>query len=409
MVDEEKFYSDMSSLNNELVNLQRELVKKNIELEKKNVELKTSEEDLRESQRLFAEVANDSPALFWMSGVQKLRTWFNEPWLKFTGRTMKEEAGNGWIEVIHPADLQNYLRIYNHAFEAKKLFHIEFRLRFHNGKYKWFYDQGNPRFDSKGDFVGYIGFCIDITERKRIEARMVEFEALKKLHETKNDLLANISHELRTPLTSIKGYIETLMDPTIKWTKKQQIEFLNSANQEADHLNLLIKNLLDMSNIESGDFKLNKRDCTIDEVLEFASARLEFLTENHKLLIKMSSGIPSVNMDKVRIAQVITNLVENAVKFSPKCSPITIDVSIENAMLKINVIDEGIGLNSREAEGLFDGFFQVVQTASGKPSGVGSGLSICKGIIKAHGGRIWVESKVGKGSKFSFSLPLKSV
>ena len=105
MLNEESFYSEMSSLNNELVNLQRELVKKNRELEKRNRELKTSEEALRESQCLFAEVANTSPALFWMSGKQKLRTWFNEPWLNFTGRTLKEESGNGWIGGIYTSNI----------------------------------------------------------------------------------------------------------------------------------------------------------------------------------------------------------------------------------------------------------------------------------------------------------------
>jgi PAS domain S-box-containing protein len=405
---DEKYYTDMSSLNNELVNLQRELFKKNVELEKRNGELKTSEEALRESQRLFAEVANTSPALFWMSGDQNLRIWFNQPWINFTGRTLKEESGNGWIAGIHPDDLERCLSICNRSFEARQPFIVEYRLRSQGGGYRWFYDQGNPRYDVKGNFAGYIGFCVDISDRKEAEARTAEMEALKRANQVKSELLANVSHELRTPLASIKGFIETLIEPDVEWSKKQQLEFLQSANNEADHLTFLIKDLLDMSRLDSGMLTLDKRSYRVSEILDSVSGVLAVITTNHILKIVSLAGLPQTQADKIRIAQVITKLVENATKFSPVGSTIEIEAKLDSGHVIISVQDQGIGMPPEVVEKLFDRFYQSYQVVSGKTRGTGLGLAICKGIIEAHGGKIWVESQLGKGSKFSFSIPVES-
>jgi PAS domain S-box-containing protein len=403
---DEKFYADMSSLNNELVNLQRELVKKNIELEKRNGNLKASEEALREALSLFAEVANTSPALFWMSQEKNLRTWFNQPWLHFTGRTLKEESGNGWASGIHPDDLKRCLSIINRAVKAKQPFKVEYRLRSHDGGYRWFYDQGNPRHDLKNNFAGYIGFCVDISERKEAEARTTEMEALKRANQAKSELLANVSHELRTPLASVKGYIETLIEPDVKWSKKQQLEFLQLANKEADRLTFLIRDLLDMSRLDSGMLTLDKRFYPVREILDSASGVLASITANHKLKIVSLADLPPVQVDKIRIAQVISNLVDNAAKFSEQGSQIVISTGLKDGEIIFSVEDSGIGMPPEVVEKLFDRFYQSYRVVSGKTRGTGLGLSICKGIVEAHGGKIWVESQPGKGSKISFSIPV---
>lgn len=398
----------MSSLNNELVNLQRELVKKNIELEKRNAELTTSEDALRESQRLFAEVVNSSPVLFWMSGKQNLRTWFNQPWLDFTGRTLEEECGNGWRYGIHPDDLPGYLNACNQAFEARQPFKIEYRLRFHSGDYRWFYDQGNPRYDVKGNFAGFIGFCIDIAERKQTEAKTIEIEALKRINLAKSELLANVSHELRTPLASIKGYIETLIETDVNWSKEEQLDFLKSADLETDRLTFLIRDLLDMSRIDSGKMVLDKRAYSISEILDSASGVLSVITAKHKLKIGSLPSWPPVQADKTRIGQVITNLVDNSTKFSKEGSLILIEVKAANDSVIFSVEDHGEGLSKEIMGNLFNRFYQVERVVAGKTRGTGLGLAICKGIVEAHGGKIWVESEPGKGSKFSFSIPVSN-
>jgi two-component system, chemotaxis family, CheB/CheR fusion protein len=131
--------------------------------------LKNVEQELRESEQRFASVANTSPALIWMSGPDKLCTWFNEPWLAFTGRTMEQEQGDGWTKGVHPEDYSHCLRIYSEAFDRREPFEMEYRLRRHDGEYRWLLDQGHPRFSTDATFVGYIGSCLDITARKKAE------------------------------------------------------------------------------------------------------------------------------------------------------------------------------------------------------------------------------------------------
>jgi PAS domain S-box-containing protein len=260
-------------------------------------------------------------------------------------------------------------------------------------------------FDKNDLSMGVVLTIIDITERKKSEARALEIESLKQADKAKNELLTNVSHELRTPLSAIKGFIETLMQPDVHWSREQQMEFLTKANQESDHLTLLIRNLLDMSRIESDKINIARNYYQIDEIMTLADARLKALTTNHKLIVGIPAGIPRLYVDKIRIAQVLTNLVENAVKFSPAGSPILIQARVENKMVVICIKDEGIGISPENMGKLFNRFFQVESAVSGNSNGTGLGLAICKGIMDAHEGKIWVESEVGKGSKFSFGIP----
>ena len=254
-----------------------------------------------------------------------------------------------------------------------------------------------------------IGFFTDATERKALEAKTIEMETLKQTSQAKSELLANVSHELRTPLASIKGFIETLIETDVKWSKKQQMEFLQAANEQADHLTLLIRDLLDMSRIDSGKMVLDKCAYTVNEIMDSASGVLSVITAKHKLKIALLSDLPPVEVDKVRIGQVITNLVENATKFSPEGSQIIIEAKLDEDNVIISVEDSGIGMPPEVVAKLFDRFYQSYQVVEGKTHGTGLGLSICKGIVEAHGGKIWVESQPGKGSKFSFSIPVSEV
>jgi two-component system sensor histidine kinase KdpD len=215
-----------------------------------------------------------------------------------------------------------------------------------------------------------------------------------------------VAHELRTPLQSIKGFIETLIETDVKWSNQQQMEFLREADKEVEVLNVLIQDLLDISRIESGKMRIDKQICRLEEILESAKARLVILTAHHKLEIELPAGLPVIYVDKMRISQVVTNLVENAAKFSPKGSTITISARATDKDLVLAVADKGIGMNRETMDKLFIRFYQAEQKGADIPKGTGLGLSICRGIIEAHGGKIWVESNPGNGSVFSFSLPV---
>ena len=243
-------------------------------------------------------------------------------------------------------------------------------------------------------------------ERKRAEERAREAEALRELDRLRSELLANVSHELRTLLASIKGFASTLLQPDVNWSEDEQRDFLQSIDQEADRLTRLINDLLDISRLEAGALTLEKRDCQIPEILNSVSSRLANLTEHHQLGVRVPSGLSPVFVDETRIGQVLTNLVGNATKYSREGSPITIEAQFADDQIIVSVADRGVGIPPELLDRLFDRFYQTESIVTGRKSGTGLGLSICRGIVEAHGGKIWVESEYGKGSKFTFTLPL---
>jgi PAS domain S-box-containing protein len=260
--------------------------------------------------------------------------------------------------------------------------------------------------NEQGDVLYFDGLLEDTTERKQAQIHALEMESLKKLNQAKSELLTNVSHELRTPLASIKGNIESLLEWDVRWNPRQRREFLEEANHQADHLNDLIKELLDMSRLESGKFTLNKTRCSLQEILDSCADKLKPISLNHKLMTLISPELPGLYADKIHIGEVITNLVENAAKFSAEGSCITIKAEVSKNEMILSIKDEGEGISREDMPRLFDRFFQAERVVSGKTRGTGLGLTICKGIVEAHNGKIWVESQFGKGSEFSFSLPL---
>jgi len=253
------------------------------------------------------------------------------------------------------------------------------------------------------DYINLYG--LDITERKQVEAKAREVEALKEIDRLRSGLLANVSHELRTPLASIKGFISTLLRTDVKWSEEEQQDFLQTIDHETNRLIHLINDLLDMSRIEAGGLKLDKRDYQIAEVLDSISDRLAILTEHHRLQVIASPELPPVFIDQMRIGQVLTNLVENAAKYSREGNEITVEAQLAGGEITVSVTDRGEGIAPELLGRVFDRFYQAESIVTGRKSGTGLGLSICRGIVESHGGRIWVESKLGEGSRFSFTLP----
>jgi len=247
---------------------------------------------------------------------------------------------------------------------------------------------------------------LDITELKQAEAKAQEIEALKEVDRLRSGLLANVSHELRTPLTSILGFTSTLLRTDVRWSEEEQRDFLETIQQESSRLARLVDDLLDMSRLESGTFPFRIETLDVSEMLKSARRRLGSLTEHHQLEVKAPAGMPLVLVDEDCFWQVLTNLVDNATKFSPTGSQITIEAQPSGKEVIISVIDRGQGIPAALLDRVFDRFYQAETIVSGRKRGTGLGLPICKGIIEGHGGRIWVESRPGKGSRFSFSLPV---
>jgi two-component system sensor histidine kinase KdpD len=231
-------------------------------------------------------------------------------------------------------------------------------------------------------------------------------KALRELDAMRTDFLANVSHELRTPLAVIKGSANSLLQPDVIFDEQTRRDFLVSIDKDADTLTRLVDDLLMISRLEADALEVRRKPGRLDDVINAIRDRLDNITVRHHLIIDVGQNLPPVEMDDVRIGEVLTNLVENAVKFSDDNTSIYIQAQNGGNELCISVADEGVGIPPELHRKIFERFFQGEGRKAGRRKGAGLGLAICQGIIEAHGGKIWVESEPGKGAKFSFSLPL---
>jgi K+-sensing histidine kinase KdpD len=231
-------------------------------------------------------------------------------------------------------------------------------------------------------------------------------KALRELDTMRTEFLANVSHELRTPLAVIKGSANSLLQTDVIFDEQTRREFLVSIDKDADTLTHLVDDLLTMSRLEANALEVNRKPRTVVEIFDSVKDRLENLTVKHHLRINIPDSIPPVVVDDIRIGEVLTNLVENAVKFSDENTKITIDAHHAGNEVIISVKDEGIGIPPELHEKVFERFFQGNGHKTGRRKGTGLGLAICRGIVEAHGGKIRVASQNGRGAKFSFSLPV---
>jgi len=248
-----------------------------------------------------------------------------------------------------------------------------------------------------------------------------ERQAAEAANEAKSIFLANVSHELRTPLTSVLGFakiikkrMQTRVFPQIKTddqktlrTLKQIIDNLQIIISEGERLTSLINNVLDLAKIEAGKVEWQKRPLHISEVIEQAISATStlFNQKNLQLTVNKAANLPQIIGDRNRLIQVVINLLSNAVKFTAS-GVITCEVYVNNNQLIVKVIDPGIGIEVTSQTQVFEKFKQLGDTLTNKPHGTGLGLPICKEIVEHHGGKIWVESQLGQGSTFAFSLPI---
>ncbi len=255
------------------------------------------------------------------------------------------------------------------------------------------------RLSKMGKSSGFVAVLRDITVERRIE-------------KMKSDSVANVSHEVRSPMTPIKDAVSLILDGTAGPVSEQQKRFLNLVNNNIARLLRLINDLLDLSKIEAGRMELNKRYIDLGSVVKdtVESIRTYAIRKEIEIKINIAEKLVQIDCDKDRIIQVIVNLVMNAFKFTPKHGVVTVEVAMVKGIkgedsIQVRVSDTGPGISSQEAAELFDRFKQL--DTGKKARGTGLGLSISKAIVEMHGGKIWVESEIGKGAMFTFMLPVK--
>ena len=364
-------------------------------------ERKRVEQALRVSEGRFRLMADAAPVLVWISDTDKLRTWFNRPWLDFVGRTIEEEVGHGWSETVHPDDLERCLETYGTSFDARRSFRMEYRLRRHDGEYRWVLDHGTPLFGPGDEFTGYIGSCIDITERKQAEEELLDADRRK------DQFLATLAHELRNPLAPISYSLEILKlaedDRALSRKARDTIE------SQLHHLVRLVGDLIEVSRITRGKLELRVTRIELGEVLEQAieMCRPRFEEEHRELRIELPDRPLHLDGDPVRLAQVFANLLNNAFQYTRSGGRVWLGVERREDEVMIFVRDDGMGIPPDQLESIFEMFAQVDRTFERSRGGLGIGLTLVRQLVELHGGRVTAHSEgEGRGSEFRVRLPV---
>ena len=326
---------------------------------------KLAEEHLGETERRFQNMADAAPVLLWMSEPDGLCTFFNQSWLDFTGRTMQEEWGVGWAAGIHFEDFQKCMDTYFMAFNARRIFEMEYRLRRSDGDYRWILDRGTPRYTPDGTFAGYIGSCIDITDRKRMEAE------LRKAVRDRDDFLSIASHELRTPLTTLSLEIQSLKRTLDKrgngLPKSGRLQrSAEIAENQINRLITLVEELLNVSRLASGRMRVEPTEFDLSDLVREVANRLKPSLEAAGCALSVEARASTVgSWDRLRVEQVVANLVSNALKYGPG-NPVEMSVTRETECACLRVKDHGIGIAREDQRRIFQRFERAVPTSDRK-------------------------------------------
>jgi|KBSSwiStaDraftv2_1062776.scaffolds.fasta_scaffold06665_9 two-component system sensor histidine kinase KdpD len=240
-------------------------------------------------------------------------------------------------------------------------------------------------------------------ERAWLAQAEARTKVLEESDRLKSAILSSVSHELRTPLSTIKAAASSLRGKEVGWDSPARLELVAAIDDEADHLNLLVGNLLDMSRIESGALQPKREWNILAEIIESVLGRMRHLAQEHSLTVDVPEDLPLIPVDYVQMEQVFTNLVSNSLKYAPANTVVCIRARVEGESLHVEVSNQGPQVPPEHLERIFDKFYRI--TAADKVTGTGLGLSICKGIIDAHDGHIWAEN-LPDGLAFNFIIPL---
>lgn len=253
--------------------------------------------------------------------------------------------------------------------------------------------------NENGNTVGIVSVLSDVTKQKELE-------------QMKSNFLASVSHELRSPLVAMGKSISLILDKNTGPINETQEQFLSIADRNIKRLGRLINDLLDLTKLEAGKLELKPQPQSIEKIINECVEGLVTWAKTKSINIekKIQEGLPEVNVDADRIIQVLTNLIGNAIKFTPNNGNITVEAVLhkDKEAIEVSVKDTGIGIDKENLTKVFDKFYQVGERTHTDISGTGIGLSIAKEIVELHGGNIWAESEKGYGAKFIFTLPLKS-
>jgi two-component system phosphate regulon sensor histidine kinase PhoR len=345
--------------------------------------------DLLISREYFKFLADNIPVMVWTAGPDGKLDYVNRRWVEYTGYDVVESKTKQ-RELLHADDLEKNTAEWQTALQVNRKYEGEFRLkRITDGTYRWHYSQAIPFKDEQGKITAWIGTNIDIDDQK------------KEL-EKKDEFIGVASHELKTPLTSLKGYIQ-LMEFQDNLPESVKI-YVSKATSSLNKLQHLIDELLDASKIKAGKLKFEKQELNLTELVNLCIENSNYMYPSYDIKKELEEDV-RVYGNAERLEQVLMNLINNAVKYSPAKREILIRAETKDDAAIVSVIDFGIGMAKADEELVFERFYRANGHESTMP-GLGMGLYISSEIIKEHNGEIRVRSKLNEGSIFSFTLPL---
>jgi PAS domain S-box-containing protein len=365
--------------------------------------------ELRESEDRFRAMADVAPVMIWVSTADKRRNFFNKRWLDFTGRSAHAEMGHGWMENVHPDDIERCSALYFSAVDERRTFETEYRLRRADGQYQWVLERGVPRPTPSGVFAGYVGSCTDITDLKQNHERMLASQKLESL----GLMAAGVALDFGNLLGTIFGEVDlALSEMSAKTPGRQNIERIAAAATRSTGTVKLLRISAGVGG-DSSASELVNLSFFVEEMLRLLTVSLP---RQIVFRSKLTKDLPPLRGNVAQIRQVIMNLITNALEaiggqqgtITVSTDKVAIDPGstfIDSANIpqgeyvRLIVADSGPGMTAETRARIFDQFFTT------KSEGRGLGLSVVHGIVRSHGGGIQVASQPGKGSTFEVLFP----
>ncbi len=369
--------------------------------------LERIEASLLESEERFTTMADTAPVMIWVAGTDGACTFFNQRWLAFTGHTMEQELGTGWTESVHPHDLDRCMTTYLSSLRERRSFQMEYRLRRADGEYRWLLDNGVPRFERSGAFVGYIGSCIDITDLKRGH----EDNLVKQKLESLGTLASGIAHDFNNLLGGVLALSEVALAELAAGAHPE--EELKRIGTTAMRGSEIVRQLMVYAGKESEALELVDLSHTIQEMVELLKVSV---SKRAALETDLASDLPAIRANAPQLRQIVMNLITNAseamgdrpgvirvstrrVTVGPHSIAATLEHLAEGDYLQLEVSDNGRGMSPETQARVFDPFFTT------KDTGHGLGLAVVQGIVRTLQGTIRLVSAPGSGTTFEILLP----
>jgi two-component system, OmpR family, sensor histidine kinase VicK len=356
------------------------------------------------SAKEYRLLVEHSPVMIWRAALNAECDYFNDTWLAFTGRTLAEEIGDGWAQGVHPDDLGRCVQYYLDHFARREAFEMEYRLRRHDGVYRWIFDRGTPYFDDAGIFLGFIGSCVDIDDRRRaqVEREQAGEAQLADARSFEKWILGIVGHDIRNPLGAIDLAAHVLLkspDPTVAARTGERVR------RGVDRIKHIVADLLDLSRERhGGGIAISRAATDLQSVCRQVIDELAASAKDRSIEL-VCDGDARGEWDGPRLTQAISNLVGNAVQHSPAGTPIVVAIDARAADVTVAVRNQG-QIPPDVLPTIFDAFRSGSEKAGRQ--GLGLGLFIAQAIARAHGGSIEATSTAADGTTFRVTLPRRA-